>query len=552
MIGARVQGDDAARGALRNMKLEMPNIADASPGQRGGTSARQVAAFLLIFLVAIVPVLTTPILPTIDFYNHVARYFVLSRIDTIRFLAENYQGNWSLLPNIGMDVLGVGLMRIFPPTLAPHILTIASMLVQFSGVMFFSRQMIGRWSLITAVLLVPLLYSYIFVWGFANFLLGLGLAFWAAGWWLARRDRLALAVPVACLFAVAIFLCHGLAFALYGLLVGALELAEVLAAPGRRAATAVRSLVALSVQAVAPVAMFMSTTTAKAEKGITSADESVHRLIEHGDLTHRVTDLVVYRLQTIVRVAEGPSLWFDIATFILTIGILAALAIRGRARLNGRAWPAIAVALALVALAPPAMFGVGYVADRMPLFLAFIVAGSLDVRAGLDAFGRFCLGLLLVAVAARLIFIGVAWRQYAAEFTQFREVAGRMAPGSLAAEVNVTRAVHVSASSRCEMYGPLMVVLYGQAAPLFADPTQQPLRIVGPLRQAGETAPSAAGVSDAEAPAFYSGYIAAAAKAHRFRYLLICGAERLAEPLPDSAKVIGRTPRFTLLDLKPS
>ena len=81
----------------------------------------------------------------------------------------------------------------------------------------------GQRSLLIAVLLLPLLYSYIFNFGFANFLLGLGFAFWAAGWWLSHRDRPRLAVPVSCLFAVAIFFTHGLAFGLYGILVASLE-----------------------------------------------------------------------------------------------------------------------------------------------------------------------------------------------------------------------------------------------------------------------------------------------------------------------------------------
>ena len=48
--------------------------------------------------------------------------------------------------------------------------------------------------------MVPLLYSYIFIWGFANFLLGLGLTFWAAGWW----RRLLIGLPVAYLLAMVI------------------------------------------------------------------------------------------------------------------------------------------------------------------------------------------------------------------------------------------------------------------------------------------------------------------------------------------------------------
>ena len=103
--------------------------------------------------------------------------------------------------------------------------------ILYSGVLYFNRVLTGQRSLLVAVLLLPLLYSYIFNFGFANFLLGLGFAFWAAGWWISHRDRPWLAVPVACLFAVAIFFTHGLAFGLYGILVASLEVGLFFARP---------------------------------------------------------------------------------------------------------------------------------------------------------------------------------------------------------------------------------------------------------------------------------------------------------------------------------
>ena len=36
-------------------------------------------------------------------------------------------------------------------------------------------------------------------------------------------------------------------------------------------------------------------------------------------------------------------------------------------------------------------------------------------------------------------------------------------------------------AKRCEMYGPLAVPLFGHPVPLFANPTQQPLALKGPL-----------------------------------------------------------------------
>lgn len=508
--------------------------------------SRSLAVAACVFLVALLPLLSVPVLPVIDFYNHAARYYILSRVEQTPFLAQNYQPAWALLPNIGMDVIGTWAMSVLPPELVPQGLAALSMAVQFSGVLFFSRRLIGRWSVVTPLLAAPLLYSYVFVWGFANFLLGLGLVFWAAGLWLALRRKLIIAAPLGCLFALLILLCHGVAFALYGLLVGGLELGFFLAE--RRPLAAARQFAALAIQAVMPVAMFLSMKAGQVASGVTNADESVKRLAETGHVAQRLAEIGLYRLQTIVRVAEGPTLWFDGAAFGLTVGILLILAWRGRLRIAAVAWPALAIGALLVVAVPPAMFGVGYVADRMPLFLAYLVVGSLDVRFAREALDRLAVAALLALLLVRLAYTGLDWRKYRADFREFVAIASHIPPGSLVAQVNVDRNVHVSPSTRCEMYGPLLV-MQGQATPLFANPAQQPMRIVGPLREAGRGFPAQTGVPDADAPAFFSHYIDLAAQSARYDYLLICGAERLTRRFPAHTAVVAKTRRFTLLRL---
>lgn len=501
----------------------------------------------LLFVLAIMPFIVTPIVPTIDFYNHVARYFVLSRIESDSFLQRYYAPNWSLLPNIGMDVLGVGVLRALPALAAAKLLLIFILLVQYSGILFFSRQISGRYSLLTALLTVPLLYSYIFFWGFANFLLGLGLTFWAAGWWLRMRHYLPIALPVACLAAVAIFLTHGLAFALYGMLLGALELGLFLKRPHRRFVDLVKAAAPLVVQAIIPVLLFQMATTSKSADGLTNADESVRRLMDNGLLARRLGELVIYRLQTIVRVAEAPALWFDIVTFFATIAILAALFIKGAVSVPRRIWPAILLGLILVAIIPPAMFGVGYVADRMPLFLAMILVGSLSFRLKGGGLERACIIALTVMVVARVGFIGADWSRYRSELEQFQTVAKAMPTESLVSGFDIQLGRDDSVDTRCAMYPPLLTLLGGHATPLFAYATQQPLTLIGPLAAAVKATPKSIGQTDA--PAYYASYIATAQAQGQFRYLLICNADRLRTPYPHGTHVVTTVGRFTLLEL---
>ncbi len=499
-----------------------------------------------LFLIATLPVLSVPVLPMIDFYDHLSRYFVLSHIDANGFLQQNYQSAWGILPNIGLDILGTGLMKVAGPLSVAHVIVLVIFAVQYFGILFFNRQLTGRPSLLVGVLAVPLLYSFIFTWGFANFLLGLGLVFWAAGFWIALRRRLVLAAAVGSLCAVVIFLTHGVAFALYGLLVGALEFGFLWKEKRLQIGPMARSVAALGVQAIAPVLLFKLSATSKAAEGFTNADESVRKLAHTGMLADRLRDLAVYRFETIWRVAETPLAWLDAASFVAALGILGALIARRRVRLDGRVWAAIALGLVLVAIVPPTLFGVGYIADRMPLFLAFTVVGALVADGRKDRFDRLCQAALVALVIARLAVIGVGWRQYSDDFDAYLTTTKALQPGRVVVYVSAARVNRLDARPRCEMFGPLMIPLRGEAAPLFAYGSQQPIRLSGALKSAVDAQPTMTGPRPIS---FQDDLIAAAVRLQRFDYVLICDAERLTRPLPMGAQVVSHSGRFTLVKI---
>lgn len=512
------------------------------------TTARIATRWVVValFVVALVPLFTTPVLPFIDLYNHIARFFVLAHLGSNPALAANYASNWSILPNIGLDVVGTLALRVVSPEHAAHAVVVAVFALQYGGVLYFNRQLTGRTSPIVALLLVPLLYSFILNWGFANFLAGLGLVFWGAGWWLAKRDRLAVALPVACVFAVAIFLTHGLAFVLYGVLVGALEVGLWLAAPQRPIGGLIRRLVPVAAQALIPVALFALAATSKTATGLSSADESVARLQKTGALAARLWELCLYRLMTIVRVEEGPSLWFDAATLIVQVAVVGGLIAAGRARIVRTAWPAIVGGVVLVVVVPPAILAVGYVADRMPLFLAMTLVGSLDFDLRGSPRERAAIAVLGIVVAVRLAAIAVDWQGYATDYTAFARVAPLIPRGALVNDIVVGGAPRDSDARRCSMYRPLLISEHGAIGPLFADVLKQPLRLAGPLAAAVAALPP--GRASGEVLDYYSDLVARSGAAG-FDYLLVCNADRLAHPLPTGVTTIAHTPRFDLLRL---
>lgn len=510
-------------------------------------TSRNYLACVGIFLVALIPILSTPILPLIDFYNHMARYFVLSQLDRSAFLAANYASNWSLLPNIGMDVIGTALFYVLPPSIAPHAVAIAIAATLYFGVLSFNARLGGKPSILVALLLAPLLYSFIFIWGFANFLFGLGLTFWAASWWIAMRDRPRIAIPVACLLAVLIFLAHGLTFALYGLFLGAIELGFMLTNNDFSFRRIVKSTASLAVQAVLPVILFANATTSKAEGGFTNAEESIDQLIGAGKLADRLHDLLIYRLQTIVRVSEGPTFWFDLVSFLIVCAAIGWLVLRKRVRVPMLIWPALAIAAVLIIVTPPTVFGVGYVGDRMPLFGALIFLGALQVDWKRTPQDMACLGILVALVAVRLAVIGVEWRGYDARFQEFEAAAASIPPQQIVKGLEVALDRRLSETPRCEMYGPLLVLRHDQASPLFANATQQPIKLAGRLKQAVDAAPKPAGRQPIEAADYVSDFLDHGQTKGGFDYVLICGAAKPERPVPSGASIVAQSPNFTVV-----
>ena len=78
---------------------------------------------------------------------------------------------------------------------------------------------------VLSVLLAGLVaYNHILIWGFSNFLLGLGVLLGATGYWIATQDRPVRQLAVTACLGLILFFIHGLAFALWGLLLSMVEL----------------------------------------------------------------------------------------------------------------------------------------------------------------------------------------------------------------------------------------------------------------------------------------------------------------------------------------
>lgn len=113
----------------------------------------------VLFGLAMIPALLSPVLPLVDFYNHLARFHVLAHRSSA-VLQNNYEVYWSPISDIGGDLTGVPLLLLFPPLVAGHLIVAIILAIFSAGVLYLnSGLMSGRISIPVAVLLLPLLLS---------------------------------------------------------------------------------------------------------------------------------------------------------------------------------------------------------------------------------------------------------------------------------------------------------------------------------------------------------------------------------------------------------
>jgi hypothetical protein len=125
-------------------------------------------------------------------------------------------------PN-GLFYLALGALRsILPPLLAERVVWAVILLVLGIGCHRLVRAWCGKAN-VFLVLCVPVFLSNLFILGFYNFLLALGLAFWSAAWWV-RGDLVTMARVIGLLLlSFLLYFMHGSVLVLFAVLIGSMQ-----------------------------------------------------------------------------------------------------------------------------------------------------------------------------------------------------------------------------------------------------------------------------------------------------------------------------------------
>jgi hypothetical protein len=180
-----------------------------------------------VFLAMTAPLLWPTVPPLTDLPAHLGRYKIAIDLANSPSLQTFYDFSWSLLPNLGVDLLVVPLAGLFGVELATKIIVILIPPLTLGGFLWVAREAHGRLHP-TYLVAAPLIYGSPFVYGFVNFTLSAALAFIALGLWmrLGRLGRFRLRAAVFVPISLVIWLCHAFGWGMLGLLAFASELAR--------------------------------------------------------------------------------------------------------------------------------------------------------------------------------------------------------------------------------------------------------------------------------------------------------------------------------------
>jgi hypothetical protein len=501
-------------------------------------------AFAAVCGMCLVPLLLTQNPPLHDYQFHIARIYILTHWQNSTALQSYYQIGSFLLPNVGMDVIAVLLVKLMPIETAGVVFIGLTLALQLSGCMALYRGVHGHytlWPLVAGLFL----FNWIFLFGFLNYLFGVGLLLWATAVWIALNQSAPwLRVLWGSVFSVALFFSHIVAVGLFAVIVAGYEIQRAAANYQDMPSLAFRNLLVGVSIFVLPGFLFFASSTA-AEGG----EKTSHSIIN------------LLRTPAIfVRVLLSGNWTLDSVTVLITVACLVILFLRGRLTVARPMYLVIAMLVVTFIAMPHEVFG-GWGADtRIPVVIVYVLIASTRPILGNRVWERMVLGMLVGALAFQSAFLSYSWHAYDKIYREFRTAFEKLPAGSVLFVASETPVPSLQDIDLRLWHPPLthvaaLAVLDGRAfvPQVWAQPGQQPIRVASrytALYRYQDKAPivvATAGALNAVVErmrgligdAQFSGPV----------FLLLVDPQRLNLPRPEHASVIASGARFVLMAL---
>lgn len=369
-------------------------------------------AYLLLVGLTISPLLWTRTPALVDYPNHLARMWILVHGGDIPALASNYVAHWRLVPDLAMDLIVPPLGHLLGVEQAGRVFIGLTMVTLVAGTIALHRVLYGRIGLwpLASLLFV---YNAVLYWGFLNCLFGMGIALLLFAAWIATRSwSNALRIPLFAVAASLLFYLHLFAFGFYGLLIASYETGNFWRPrPWSKSGFAV--LCCAGSQFIPGLLLWWA-----------SLGNGGPSLTLYGSLKMKL-----YAAVAPATFGSQPLPLDSLMVVFCTIFWLSARRSRALTLVPTMRMPLLAVAAAAL-LMPHWISGSSLADIRLPVVLPFLlIAGTRLDAAKLRLVVPFAFAALTLVVL-RVWIVDKSWRDYDAQFAEFRAADHVIAPGS--------------------------------------------------------------------------------------------------------------------------
>jgi hypothetical protein len=377
----------------------------------------------LLCVALVTPVLAAQVPPLTDYPNHLARCFVLAFGKQDPLLSQMFSAHWQIIPNMAIDLLLPALMHVFAPLTAGRIVLALCLLTPTTGTIALSYAYFQRrsfWQLTAGFAA----FNVLFLMGFMNFALGIGIALWGAAAWVEYRDRKPwVAVLSGVVIGFVVFFFHLMGFCFYALLVGCYEFFAIVdRGVGLRGwiENAVKRALIAAIPFLVPAGLYVMSPLGKMESAPIWASYS-----------RKAWSVLVPFLDY--------SVAFDVLIVAPVIGFLVFCVLKVKSTVSKSGALCAAILLVAYAILPITLKGVWWVDARMMAMFGFVLLAAF-LPSGLTRRSEtIAATVFAILFLAKIAFITGVWVHSQQDVRDVREVVAQVQPGSKVLDVDVIK-----------------------------------------------------------------------------------------------------------------
>ena len=438
------------------------------------------ASLCILCVILVAPLALVDVPPLLDYPNHLARAYVLAYGQADGHLSQMYASHWTIIPNLAIDLILPPLLLIMPVHAAGRILLAVALVLPVAGTVLYSRAVFAQrsyWPL--AACLVAC--NGLFLLGFINFQLGIGLALTCAAIWRRLREmRPMAAMALGIASAVVLFFSHlmGLLFFFILLLSHEIERVGIAHRKGDLLGGSFR-------RAAWSIPIFLIPSILYASSAFSDKAFDVSWETGSDKLIRSAMSVVNYNFQ------------LDVITACLIVLILLTLTML-RLVVVPLGSVIVLVAIGVLFMVSPFNFkGTGYIDARFAVMFGFLLFGTI-LPLPLPKKSSFLIGFIILALyGVRTAQTAAVWNDHNRDLDQLRKAMSVIAAGSrvLLSAVSTEEAgparpeflqrQYLSDGSRLDAHtGALLLIERHAFWPfLFANPEQQPVALRPPYSE---------------------------------------------------------------------